>query len=294
MTSDSSRKCLVCNRMVRFKSPTFPYCNYHVGIKYSKSNLLTYADPETMAKVREHIYNPERSIVKRHMDNVLVMSEGSHVNIRAISNTYKQWSMSTKGMNIFSAREAYHNRDQILDSINDVLSKDYDVQYLDCDGGTILIPNEGLKHTDNHKIIYAENDADSFIVDGATAAPLHNIINKDIDEIFNSGTSTCGDGLFISSLFEYGRYGSVLYNKISSSKNGELFWHNPNILHDSEVESQRRLKEQYGYDESIAAKPTYLSSATDWLKQSNNDKQEERIMKEYKEPESIEDILGFD
>lgn len=287
-TTKKSTKCKVCNRTVRYDSVTFPYCNYHAILKNSSSKIFVNSNNSNLAEAREILYNPSRTARSTAAETLFVLSNDSKVQLKTVAQTFKKWNTMTKNLNIYNPQQMHESRDEILDSINSSLSKEYDTEYLECNSGKMYIPNLGLCGTSNHRVLYVEDDDGSFVVDGATPAPLHNVIDDDITEHFRSGDNTCGDGLYISGMFEFNKYTSIKYNTIKSEKTGEIFGVNNLSSDDSDIDSQRKLIEKYGYDEKVAAKPTYLSSATDYMKRE--EKTDNSNMNK-EEPETVEDII---
>ena len=89
-------------------------------------------------------------------------------------------------------------------------------------------------------------------------------------------------------MFEFNKYTSIKYNTIRSEKTGEVFGINNSNTDDSDISKQRKLIEKYGYDDKVAAKPTYLSSVTDY---QNSGRIDNNVPQE--EPETVEDIMDM-
>lgn len=288
-TTKKSTKCKVCNRTVRYDSVTFPYCNYHAILKNSSSKIFVDSTQSNLAEAREIMYNPSRTIRSNTTETLFILSNDSKVKLKTVAQTFKKWKNKTKNLDIYNPQQMYDARDDILDNINTTLSKDYDTEYLQCSKGKMYIPTMGLCTTSDHRILYVEDEDGSFIVDGATSAPLHSIISDNVNNHFRSGNNTCGDGLYISGMFEFNKYTSIRYNTIESEENGEVFGVNNSSSDDSDIEAQRNLIEKYGYDDNVAARPTYLSSATDYM--NKEEKDNSNMNKE--EPETVEDIIDM-
>jgi len=282
----TSTKCKVCNRTVRYDSTTFPYCNYHAVLKHSSSTFLIDSDRSNLAEARKTLYNPERSARSAATESVFLLSNNSKVKLKTVAHTYKKWNNLVKDIDIYNPQQMFDNRDRILSDINDELFQNYDTEYLSCDKGKIHIPDQGLFTTDNHRVLYVEDGDGSFVVDGATPAPLHTIFKDDIDNHFDSGTNTCGDGLYISGMFEFNKYTSIKYNTIKGEETGEVFGTNLSVSDDKDIRDQKRLIEHYGYDDKIAAQPIYLSSATDWQKRQDKENNTQ-------DPETVEDVMDM-
>lgn len=294
-----------CKRVVLPTNKSYPYCHDHWYIKTARSNLVNL-DKYSMDFIRETLYNPERTYIPPVLNNVDMIRYNSMISDKNITRTYSLWNKLSRKNKIDTSDplQAHESLDFMIDNMKDKLSKNNDVKVFNCNSGNVIIPTMGIKRTDDHKILYVVNEEDDFIVDTATAAPLHYIQeglvaqDKDVRDFFPSGTNSCLDGINIKGLYEYCAFSNIRYNEFVDSNTGEVLWNNVSYNREGqkEIKQQRDLVQQSNYNKPVHITEMPNSYISKWLerqKQTDPNKITQDKLKEMiAEEDDLDRLLG--
>lgn len=253
-----AQKCRLtaCKRTVRVDNPTFPYCHDHVHLKTLRSGVVDLSQ-RSMETIRDMLYNPPKSGISRGRATITAIANRSHLLDTDVANGFSSWAKHTvkEGIDTTDSIQAFNNRDEILSAVSSDMSAYCDVETLDCHGGRLIVP--GVKQPqplDDHKILHVTHDDEDFIIDPATAAPLHNTDEKlrrakniRLIDVYrrHAASMPCFDGLNISSMVEYAAFNYSTFTTITDP-NGDIMW--DNRVHDNNtLNEQRRLVESVNY-----------------------------------------------
>lgn len=251
-SGSNSTLCKICTRKVRYDNPTFPYCNYHAGMKeyetLTDKNFREATTQEERDRVYRDRYIPDYSYTSPRVAALsLVENSVNGIEPKLIKATENLWKKKTRKVNMLVPSQSYEIRDDILGTLNEKLQKNNDVEIIEMKSGEILFGEEDanllgkkILNTADHNSLLLTNSKGSFVIDVATSAPLHNIVNEgeSILKYFPSGTSL-GDGLNFSHIAEAAFFSDIKWGLIET-QSGNTIW-DARDSETSDIAKQRKL-----------------------------------------------------